>query len=139
MAMDVDEAYRYLMACGTVYTVRPSWNDHPVDKSNVHLHRKSKYTGDIAQKTLVARGAGEKVLVELMGMWVKDSGFKTVEEWIDKLIAMHGKAVTTKSFTIYKVELLFSLHNLKQDLEMVYPGPLEWVSPSGPAPDTPHA
>jgi hypothetical protein len=115
MDFNVDEAYNYLVEHGFVYTVRPSfgWTKGPY-KRLVHLHRKHKWTGEMAMKEGVDFGVGADNLQLSMGAWIADknlhridaSGFKTVDDWYAKLVAWHGKEITSFRWAIFEVTLV---------------------------------
>ena len=123
MAFDVDEAYLYLKENGEVYTIRPAFSQSPRPAFfiNVHLHRKHQWTGEEGVKRMIVSGRGKEDLKKWMIPFVARSGFSSVEEWMGKLIMLHGDEVTTKSWALYKVILSKGQTTLNSSLEMGLP------------------
>lgn len=96
MSFDVDEAYKYLIAAGQVYTVRPDFAKKGLPKivTIVHIHRGSEWIGRVASKWPISAGISEE---ELLGVlmnnpeYVWQSGFPNYQTWLNKLVKMHGK------------------------------------------------
>lgn len=105
MAFDVTEAYNYLVANGSVITIRPTSSTN-YSKVGVHLHRDKQWTGHTATKRLLIKGYGQQELRRIAPAFVSQSGFNTVEDWLTRLVQMHGEYLTYQAWGLYEVELI---------------------------------